>query len=113
MQIRMHILVNPTGKAGKFRGVDWWVEHNNLYLKRIYAGKFANHTKAHILKESPADWCLQEARIQVQKMFRMTKLTSHHSGPKMQQTFNALGCEISGAHEGASLLVAVKHTFRL
>jgi len=31
--IRMHILVNPTGKPGKFRGVDWWVEHNNLYLK--------------------------------------------------------------------------------
>lgn len=29
----MHILVNLTGKPGKFRGVDWWVEHNNLYLK--------------------------------------------------------------------------------
>ncbi|KAE9405874.1 hypothetical protein BT96DRAFT_811716 [Gymnopus androsaceus JB14] len=89
--IRMHILVNPTGKAGKFRGVDWWVEHNNLYLKRIYGGKFANHTKAHILKESPLIGVFKNARIQVQKMFRMTKLTSHHSGPKMQQTFNALG----------------------
>lgn len=29
----MNILVNPTGKRGRFRGVDWWVEHNNLYIK--------------------------------------------------------------------------------
>jgi hypothetical protein len=31
--IRYNILINPTGKAGKFRGVDWCVELNNLYTK--------------------------------------------------------------------------------
>jgi hypothetical protein len=31
--IRMHILINPTGKPGHFRGVDWLVELNNLYIK--------------------------------------------------------------------------------
>jgi hypothetical protein len=31
--IRMNILCNPTGKKGKFRAIDWLVEHNNLYIK--------------------------------------------------------------------------------
>jgi hypothetical protein len=31
--IRMNILCNPTGKRGEFRGLDWVVEHNNLYIK--------------------------------------------------------------------------------
>lgn len=31
--IRANILCNPTGKKGKFRGIDWLVEHNNLYVK--------------------------------------------------------------------------------
>lgn len=28
-----NILCNPTGQEGKFRGIDWIVEHNNLYIK--------------------------------------------------------------------------------
>jgi hypothetical protein len=31
--IRYNILINPTGKVGKFRAVDWCVELNNLYTK--------------------------------------------------------------------------------
>lgn len=31
--VRYHILVNPTGKDKKWRGVDWCVELNNLYTK--------------------------------------------------------------------------------
>lgn len=31
--VRYSILVNPTGKRGKWRGIDWVVEHNNLYIK--------------------------------------------------------------------------------
>lgn len=31
--IRMNILCNPTGKKNQFRAIDWWVEHNNLYIK--------------------------------------------------------------------------------
>ncbi|KAH9942662.1 hypothetical protein B0H21DRAFT_710233 [Amylocystis lapponica] len=50
--IRMNILCNPTGKPHHFRAVDWWVEHNNLYTKRIYGGKSSNHTKTRILNES-------------------------------------------------------------
>ena len=29
------MLCNLSGKAGKFRAIDWLVEHNNLYLKVI------------------------------------------------------------------------------
>lgn len=101
----MNILVNPTGKRGRFRGVDWWVEHNNLYIKvsqphsnitqnhlltdlqRIYGGKFSNHTKFNILKESPLIGVFKNTRIQVERMFRMTSKTTRHSAPKMEKTF--------------------------
>jgi hypothetical protein len=37
----MNILCNPTGKKDGFRGIDWLVEHNNLYIKvsMIYLDK--------------------------------------------------------------------------
>ncbi|KIJ06726.1 hypothetical protein PAXINDRAFT_91576, partial [Paxillus involutus ATCC 200175] len=31
--VRYHIIINPTGQKGKFRGVDWCVELNNLFTK--------------------------------------------------------------------------------
>lgn len=31
--VRYNILVNPSGKEGEFRGVDWLVELNNLFTK--------------------------------------------------------------------------------
>ncbi|KAH9833826.1 uncharacterized protein C8Q71DRAFT_177393 [Rhodofomes roseus] len=33
--IRMNILCNPTGKKHHFRAIDWWVEHNNYYIKGL------------------------------------------------------------------------------
>ncbi|KAJ8072093.1 hypothetical protein PM082_015651 [Marasmius tenuissimus] len=93
--IHFHILINPTGKPHKFRGVDWWVEWNNLFLKRIYGGKFSNHTKHNILKESPLIGVFRNVRIQVQKMFRMTKSTTRHSSPKMAWTLQKLAVRYS------------------
>lgn len=29
----MNMLCNPSGKKDHFRAIDWWVEHNNLYIK--------------------------------------------------------------------------------
>ena len=31
--IEQHWLCNPTGTEAGFCGIDWWVEHNNLYTK--------------------------------------------------------------------------------
>lgn len=87
----MNILCNPTGRAGHFRGVDWWVEHNNLYLKRIYGGKYSNHTKARILKESPLIETFKNIRIQMGKMLRLDHRTIKHSPAKLATAFKALG----------------------
>ncbi|KAG2093559.1 hypothetical protein BD769DRAFT_1678897 [Suillus cothurnatus] len=51
--IRYHILVNPTGKKGKFRAVDWCIELNNLFTKVINGGKGSNRTVDRIILESP------------------------------------------------------------
>ena len=40
--IRYNILINPTGKHGKFRSVDWVVESLNCNIKAKYCGQGAN-----------------------------------------------------------------------
>ncbi|KAF9488060.1 hypothetical protein BDN71DRAFT_1485163 [Pleurotus eryngii] len=89
--IRTNILCNPTGQSGHFRSVDWWVEHNNLYLKRIYyGGKYSNHTKVRIIKESPLIETFKNVHIQVAKMFHLDHHTVKHSPAKLKTTFRAL-----------------------
>jgi uncharacterized protein (UPF0179 family) len=104
----MNILCNPTGQPGKFCAIDWWIEYNNLFLKvsqvisieiimtltsqkRIYGGKFSNHTKACIIKESPLIEVFKNTQIQVGKLFQLDRHTMWHSPAKLQKTFNALG----------------------
>lgn len=103
----MNILCNPTGHAGKFRAIDWWVEHNNLFLKvsckvslwsawlikfnqRIYGGKLSNHTKARIIKESPLIEVFKNTRIQMEKMFHLDHRTIQHSPTDLTNTFTVL-----------------------
>jgi len=45
--IRYNILVNPTGKKGKFRAVDWCVELNNLFIKVSRCNK--NHMQVELI----------------------------------------------------------------
>ncbi|GLB39303.1 hypothetical protein LshimejAT787_0604650 [Lyophyllum shimeji] len=88
--IRMNILCNPTGKKGAFRAIDWLVEHNNLYIKRIYGGKFSNHQKERILTESPLIEVYKNTRRQLEKFFCLDHKTTRHSPPKMKLTFARL-----------------------
>jgi len=49
----MHILINPTGKPGKFRAVDWVVELLNLFTKEGFSLEFRyrhliEHPTGHI-----------------------------------------------------------------
>src|ERR1700683_645262 len=62
-----------------------------LSVKRIYGGKFSNHTKGRILKESPLIDIFKNMRIQVQNNFRLEHRTIKHSAPAMQRTFALLG----------------------
>ncbi|KAF6764719.1 hypothetical protein DFP72DRAFT_799269, partial [Ephemerocybe angulata] len=88
--IRMNILINPTGKEGRWRAIDWLVEHNNLYIKRIYSGKYSNHTKDRMIAQSPLIEIFKHVRIQFEEMFCLEHKTSRHSPPKMQKTFAIL-----------------------
>ncbi|KAF8985862.1 hypothetical protein BDQ17DRAFT_1402417 [Cyathus striatus] len=88
--IRMNILCNPTGKKGHFRAIDWVVEHNNLYIKRIYGGKYSNHTKTRILRESAFIEVFKNIRIQFEQMFCLKHKTTRHSPPNMKATFSKL-----------------------
>ncbi|KAF7329595.1 hypothetical protein MKEN_00222400 [Mycena kentingensis (nom. inval.)] len=99
--IRMNILINPSGKPGNFRGVDWQVEHNNLYLQKIYGGRYANHTKHNIIRESSLLGVFKNARMQVDRQFRIAGHSTKHSGPNLESTIRILGLhfEKTRAHE--------------
>ncbi|KZT68528.1 hypothetical protein DAEQUDRAFT_711871 [Daedalea quercina L-15889] len=88
--IRMNILCNPSGKPFHFRAIDWWVEHNNLYTKRIHGGRFSNRTKARILKESALIEVYKTIRMTFEKTFALNHRTYRHSQPKMDKTFKKL-----------------------
>ncbi|TFK18253.1 hypothetical protein FA15DRAFT_649673 [Coprinopsis marcescibilis] len=88
--IRMNILCNPSGEPGHFRAIDWIVEHNNLYTKRIYGGKFSNHTKDRIITESPLIETYKNVRIQFEDMFCLDHRTTRHSPANMKLTFAKL-----------------------
>jgi hypothetical protein len=80
--------VNPEGIPGKWRAVDWVVEHNNLSLKvsehltinslckqrhhqRKYGGKFSNHTRQYILKESALLGVFRQTIKTVEHLFNL------------------------------------------
>ncbi|KAH6893857.1 hypothetical protein BKA70DRAFT_1118495, partial [Coprinopsis sp. MPI-PUGE-AT-0042] len=88
--VRNNILCNPTGKEGAWRALDWLVEHNNLYTKRIYGGQYSNRTIDRMIKLSPLIEIHKKIRIQFEKMFCLLHKTTRHSPPKMEKTFEKL-----------------------
>jgi hypothetical protein len=61
-----------------------------MKYQRIYGGKFSNHTKTRILKQSPLIEMFKNTRIQFEKMFTLEHRTIRHSPPRLQKTFNKL-----------------------
>ncbi|KAG1889561.1 hypothetical protein F4604DRAFT_1529582, partial [Suillus subluteus] len=84
------ILVNPTGKKGKFRGVDWCVELNNLFTKVINGGKVSNHTVSRIIMESPLIQVYWNLHTMFQNNFLHTHQTMKHAEANMSKTFQIL-----------------------
>ena len=81
------MLVNPTGKAHKFRGVDWIVELLNLLTKAIYGGEGSNYTKARILLESPLVLVFRSSHANFERNFHLSGLTSKHADKDMTKTY--------------------------
>ncbi|KAF8238946.1 hypothetical protein L208DRAFT_1239799, partial [Tricholoma matsutake] len=51
--VHYNLLVNPTGKLGKFRGVNWVEESMiNLYTKAGYQQCGSNYMKSRVIEES-------------------------------------------------------------
>ncbi|KAG8721669.1 hypothetical protein FRC09_007536 [Ceratobasidium sp. 395] len=88
--VRNNWLVNPTGKANGFRGVDWLVEKNNLQHKVNHGGSGSNRTVEHIVKESPLIEVYQQSNIVMEQNFHLTKSTLWHSPPMMSSTLAML-----------------------
>jgi len=84
------ILINPTGKRGKFHTVDWCIELNNLFTKVINGGKFSNHTINRIILESPLVQVYCNLHENFQKHFSHTHLSSRKNKANMVKTFMEL-----------------------
>lgn len=80
-------MVNPTGKIGHARAVDWCVELNNLHTKIEHGGSGPNQTVERIIKESPLVQTYRSARQTIEKNFALTHLTTAHADPDMTKTF--------------------------
>jgi hypothetical protein len=85
--IRYNMLVNPTGKAGKFRGVDWLVEALNCEIKVKHGGKGPNRTTKHMIAESALIGTFKEINESIERNL-LLHTTSTHAAPDMQQTLN-------------------------
>lgn len=77
-------------------------------MQRIYGGKYSNHQKLWILKESPLIEIYKNTRIQFERMFWLEHKTTRHSPPKMKQTFAKLMAFM--AKENANSLVPGRRT---
>ncbi|KAG6375638.1 hypothetical protein JVT61DRAFT_3206 [Boletus reticuloceps] len=88
--IRLHWLINPTGKIGGFHAIDWCVELNNLFIKVKNGGQGSNHTVAQIILELPLVEIYQKAHSVIEENFMHAHRTSLHADPDMTKTFESL-----------------------
>ncbi|KAG1726520.1 uncharacterized protein EDB91DRAFT_1263675 [Suillus paluster] len=93
--VHYHILINPNGKAMKWRAVDWCVELNNLFMKVKNGGKGSNRTVERIFLESPLVQAYRNTQVMVQKNFLHAHLTTNHAAPNMTKTFEGLSIRMA------------------
>jgi len=102
----MNILINPTGRPGKFRPVDWAVELLNLFTKVslvqgttdtithahqvTHGGKFSNKSIEHILNESPLIEIYRHLHEMFGESFCNSTKTTANNGPDMTKTYTEL-----------------------
>ncbi|KAG1853941.1 hypothetical protein DFJ58DRAFT_660615, partial [Suillus subalutaceus] len=92
------IMVNPTGKKGKFRAVDWCVELNKPFHKVskqksqvTNGGKGSNHTVSRIIMESPLIQIYRNLHTMFQNDFlHVSKQTTKHAEADMSKMFQVL-----------------------
>ena len=81
------MLTNPSGKAHRFRAVDWVVELMNLFIKDMYGGAGSNYTKKRILEESALVLIYRNCHHVFEQNFLLSGLTYTHAAKDMSMTF--------------------------
>ena len=92
--IRYNMLVNPTGKAGKFCAVDWLVEAENCEIKVHHCGQGSNQTVKHMIAESALIGTFKAINDSVENNL-LLNTTLAHGEPNMGQTFAELRKSLS------------------
>ncbi|KAM6489676.1 hypothetical protein JOM56_014847, partial [Amanita muscaria] len=88
--VRYNWLINATGKPGKFRAADWYVELHNLQIKVTHGGEGPNRTIKRIVTESALVGKYKTTQQIVERNFLLTNETTAHTEPDMGQTFAEL-----------------------
>ncbi|KAF8340421.1 uncharacterized protein EI90DRAFT_2906032 [Cantharellus anzutake] len=83
-------LCNPTGSENGFRGVDWWVELNNLYTKVIFCGSGSNRTLTHIINQSSLIELYRSVHVNIADNFAVTRRSTRHTRANMTNTLKDL-----------------------
>ncbi|KIO01850.1 hypothetical protein M404DRAFT_28360 [Pisolithus tinctorius Marx 270] len=84
--VRYNMLVNPMGKAGKFRGVDWVVESNNCDIKVTFGGHGSNYTKQRVIEESPLIDVYRSCHTSMAQNLSVGSPTTNHAPPDLTKT---------------------------
>ncbi|KAM6492216.1 hypothetical protein JOM56_011940 [Amanita muscaria] len=92
--IRYNMLVNPTGKPGKFRGVDWVVEGYNCEIKVNHGGQGATRTIKRMIAESALIGTFKEVNESIENNL-LLHVTSTHGEPDMRRTFHEVRRSLS------------------
>ncbi|KAF8673878.1 hypothetical protein AX14_005299 [Amanita brunnescens Koide BX004] len=88
--IRYNILINPTGKAGKFRAADWLVELHNLDIKTNHGGQGPNYTVKRIIEESSLMATYKSVHEVITHNLALSKTSVLHADPNMEKTIKDL-----------------------
>ena len=86
--IRLGWLVNPTGKAGCWRGVDWVEEYNNLLIQNMCGNDSSNRTLRRIIENSNMVMVFRNIFRVFDESYGNISRTIHHSTPDMSPKIN-------------------------
>lgn len=88
--VRMGWLVNPTGKVGCWRGVDWVVEYNNLLTRNLFGKDASNLTVKRILENSNLIMTFRQILLAFDENYQNISRSIHHTNPDKAPTLSVL-----------------------
>ncbi|QRW08206.1 hypothetical protein RhiLY_07205 [Ceratobasidium sp. AG-Ba] len=94
--VQQNWFANPTGKVDGFRGVDWVIERDNYFQKRLYSGSSSNRTPEHLQKESVLIEEYRAVHGIMERNFYLTPQTTLHPPPVMKTSLSIVRKYLEG-----------------